>query len=114
VRDVDGFGERYRAARLLLMEYWADQIVDIADDADLDPRDRQIRTGVRQWLMSKLSPRRFGDKVQIGGDPENPLRLMHQQVSLADLTDSQINALDRFSQAMIEENGNSGVPENRR
>ena len=114
VRDVDGFGERYRAARLLLMEYWADQIVDIADDADLDPRDRQIRTGVRQWLMSKLSPRRFGDKVQIGGDPENPLRLTHQQVSLADLTDSQINALDRFSQAMIEENGNSGVPENRR
>ena len=38
VRDVDGFGDRYRAARLLLMDYWADQIVDIADDGDLDPR----------------------------------------------------------------------------
>ena len=55
MRDVDGFGERYRAARLLLMDYWADQIVDIADDGDLDPRDRQIRTGVRQWIMSKVS-----------------------------------------------------------
>src|SRR3981189_1173214 len=114
VRDVEGFAERYRAARQMLLEFWSDEIVAIADDGELDPRDRQIRTGVRQWLMSKLAPRRFGDKGQIGGDPENPLRLMHQQVSFADLTDSQINALDRFSQAMIEENGNSRVPENRR
>src|SRR3977135_918735 len=74
VRDVDGFGERYRAARLLLMEYWADQIVDIADDADLDPRDRQIRTGVRQWPMWKLLPPRFAHKGQIGGGLENPRR----------------------------------------
>ena len=84
------------------MEYWADQIVDIADDDELDPRDRQIRTAVRQWLMSKLSPRRFGDKVQIGGDPENPLRMMHQAVSLADLTDAQLDALDKFTQSLIE------------
>ena len=37
VRDVDGFGERYRAARLLLLEAWADQIIDIADETGLDP-----------------------------------------------------------------------------
>src|SRR5262249_10204087 len=65
VRDVDGFGERYRVARQFLLEYWSDEIVAIADDGELDPRDRQIRTGVRQWLMSKLAPRRYGDKVQI-------------------------------------------------
>src|ERR1700736_3878930 len=82
VRDVDGFGERYRAARLLLMDFWADQIVDIADDGTLDPRDRQIRTGVRQWIMSKVSPRQYGEKLLHAGDPENPLRIMHQQVSL--------------------------------
>src|SRR5580704_5963770 len=82
VRDVDGFGPRYRAARLLLMDYWADQIVDIADDAQLDPRDRQIRTSVRQWIMSKVS-RHYADKVQISGDPESPLQIMHHQVSLS-------------------------------
>ena len=59
VRNVDDFGKRYRAARLLLMEYWADEIVDIADDSQLDPRDRQIRTAVRQWIMSKVS-RHYG------------------------------------------------------
>ena len=45
VRDIEGFGERYRAARLLLMDYWADQIVDIADDGALDPRaSAELRT----------------------------------------------------------------------
>jgi hypothetical protein len=101
VRDVDGFGERYRAARQLLLEYWADQIVDIADDGDLDPRDRQIRTGVRQWLMSKLAPRRYGDKVQIGGDPESPLQVMHREVSMTDLSDAQLDALDRFTTSLL-------------
>jgi len=64
--------------------------------------------------MSKLHRAASATKCRLAVIPRNPLRLMHQQVSLADLTDSQINALDRFSQAMIEENGNSGVPENRR
>ena len=102
VRDVDDFGNRYRAARRMLLEYWADQIVDIADDEESDPRSRQIRTGVRQWLMSKLAPRRYGDKVQIGGDPESPLQIMHREISLEDLSDEALDALQRFTQALIQ------------
>ena len=102
VRDVDGFGERYRAARSLLVEYWADQILDIADEPDLDPRDRQIRVHTRQWLMSKLSPRRFGNKLELSGDPEQPLQIMHKQISLDSLTDQQLEVLDRFCQWLIE------------
>jgi hypothetical protein len=101
VRNVDGFGDRYRAARLLLMDYWADEIVDIADDSELDPRDRQIRTSVRQWIMSKVS-RHYGDKVQIGGDPESPLQIMHREISLEDLSDEALDALQRFTQALIQ------------
>ena len=101
VRDVDGFGQRYREARQFLLEFWADQILDIADDEESDPRSRQIRTGVRQWLMSKLAPRRYGDKVQIGGDPESPLQLMHRQVSLSELTDAQLDTLDKFTQSLL-------------
>jgi hypothetical protein len=100
VRDIDGFGQRYRAARLMLMEFWADEIVDIADDAQLDPRDRQIRTSVRQWIMSKVS-RHYADKVQIGGDPESPRQVMHREVSLSDLSDTQLGALQRFTQSLL-------------
>ena len=102
VRDVDGFGERYRAARLLLMDYWADQIVDIADDGDLDPRDRQIRTGFRQWIMSKVS-RGYGERLVHSGDPESPVRVVHQQLLLADLTGEQLEALDRFTALIVDQ-----------
>ena len=78
VRNVDGFGDRYRAARLLLMDYWADEIVDLADDGELEPRVRRIRTSVRQWIMSKVS-RHYGHKVQIAGDPDSPLQIMHRE-----------------------------------
>jgi hypothetical protein len=102
VRDVDDFGNRYRAARQLLLEYWSDEIVAIADDGELDPRDRHIRTAVRQWLMSKLAPRRYGDKVQIAGDPESPLQIMHREISVEDLSDEALDALQRFTQALMQ------------
>jgi len=104
VRDVDGFGDRYRAARLLLMDYWCDQIVDIADDGELDPRDRQIRTGVRQWIMSKVCPRRYGERLLHAGDPENPVRVVHQQV-FTELTNEQLLALERLAKVTLDAQG---------
>ena len=104
VRDVDDFGERYRAARLLLMDYWCDQIVDIADDGELDPRDRQIRTGVRQWIMSKVCPRRYGERLLHAGDPDNPVRVVHQQV-LAELTNEQLLAVERLAKVTLDAQG---------
>src|SRR3954470_5518267 len=53
----DGFASRYRLARELQLEFWADQIVEIADASASDPRDRQVRIDTRKWLMSKLGPR---------------------------------------------------------
>ena len=102
VRDVDGFGDRYRAARLLLMDFWADQIVDIADDGERDPRDRQIRTGVRQWIMSKVS-RGYGERLVHSGDPESPVRVVYQQLLLTDLTGEQLEALDRFTALIVDQ-----------
>ena len=102
VRDHDGFGARYHAARQLLLEYWADQIVDIADQGELDPRDRQVRCDTRKWLMSKLAPRRYGDRLLHAGDPEHPMRIVHQQVSIEELSAEQLEALDRFATALIE------------
>src|SRR5215471_3078759 len=54
IRDVDGFGQRCRAARQLLIEYWADQIVAIADDEELEPRSRQ--NPYRYETMADVEP----------------------------------------------------------
>ena len=56
----DGFGARYRLARELQFEFWADQIVEIADASEADPCDPQVRIDVRKWLLSKLAARRYG------------------------------------------------------
>ena len=66
----DGFAARRGEARALQQEYWADEIVDLAD---LDPRDRQVRIDTRKWLMSKLAPRRYGDRLLHAGDLDTPI-----------------------------------------
>ena len=65
-----GFAARHREARALRLEYWADEIIDLADRGDLDPRDRQVWIDTRKWLMSKPAPRRYGDRLLHAGDPD--------------------------------------------
>ena len=99
--DRDGFGARYRLARELQLDHWADLIIDIADEGDRDPRDRQVRIEARKWVMSKLGPRRYGDRLLVAGEAENPLRVLHEQVSVERLSSDQLDSLQAFTQAML-------------
>ena len=99
--DRDGFGSRYRLARELQLDHWADLIIDIADEPDRDPRDRQVRIEARKWVMSKLGPRRYGDRLLVAGEAENPLRVLHEQVSVERLSSDQLDSLQAFTQAML-------------
>lgn len=94
LNDLDGFSARYTHARELCIESWADEVVEIGDNASNDWMAREgkdgedlgwtangdhisrsrLRVDSRKWLLSKLRPDKYGDKVQVGGDPDNPLR----------------------------------------
>ena len=100
--DRDGFGARYRLARELQLDHWADVIIDIADEGDRDPRDRQVRIEARKWVMSKLGPRWYGDRLLVAGEAENPLRVLHEQVSVEKLSSDQLSALQAFATAMVQ------------
>jgi hypothetical protein len=106
--DRDGFAVRFRIARDLQLDCWSDQIVDLADRDDLDPRDRQVRIDVRKWLMAKLAPKRYGERLLHASDPENPIQVLHQQVSLDSLKPEQINALEAFVNAALANSGKAG------
>ena len=56
-----------------------------ADDIIIDPdtgqqivnhnviaRDK-LRTDNRKWMLSKMFPKKYGDKLELYGDPENPI-----------------------------------------
>lgn len=89
------FSEQYARAKESQADYMADEILEIADDGTNDWYERQLRDGktetvvdsehinrsrlrvdTRKWLMSKMMPKKYGDKVQVGGDPTGaPLKM---------------------------------------
>jgi hypothetical protein len=35
--------------------------------------DKKVQIDTRKWLLSKLAPKKYGDKIEVSGDPSNPL-----------------------------------------
>ena len=97
----DGLLNQYARARERQMDHWADEIMMIADDTTLEPNDRRVRVDTRKWLMSKLAYRRYGDKLVHSGDPDNPVLVLHKKAEVAPLSPSELDALDRFTQARL-------------
>ena len=84
-----GFRERYARAMDLRCERMAEEILEISDDGSNDWMEREglivpdhenvqrsrLRVDSRKWLLGKMMPRKFGDKVtqEIAGDASAPL-----------------------------------------
>lgn len=71
------FRDQYARARDQQAASYADDIVDIAD-TEPDPQRARVRIDARKWHASKLAPKKYGDKIAIGGDEENPLTVVHE------------------------------------
>jgi hypothetical protein len=50
--------------------------------------------------MARLSPARYGDRVQLASDPENPVRHI-VDLALARLTEVELTTLERFTDARL-------------
>ena len=93
------FRELYAHARELQAMRWAEEILTISDDHTLDPHDRRIRVDSRKWLLSKVLPKVYGDKVTVAGDPNAPIQHLVGVVDLTALSDAELDALEVFAQA---------------
>ena len=91
--DVEGFAARYAHARDLGIEAMADEMFDIADDGandymtitkgdyEYNVEDKEVtnrsklRVDTRKWYLSKLAPKRYGDKLDVThkGDEDCPV-----------------------------------------
>jgi hypothetical protein len=76
--DRQDFREKYEIARMLQAEVWSHEILEIADDSagDFIINERgervvdheninraRLRVDSRKWLLSKLLPKKYGDRV---------------------------------------------------
>ena len=90
--DIDGFAARYARARADGLDALADEIQQIADTpvealiTEEGPggeivkitrkeaiEHRRLQVDARKWLLSKLAPLKYGDRLTHAGDPNAPL-----------------------------------------
>jgi len=102
IRSDQELATQYAQARVLQIESWADEVRDVAYRDDLEPNDKRVRVDALKWLLSKLKPERYGmDRLLVIGDQENPVQHLHKQVTVTDLSDEQLDALNRFTQSLM-------------
>lgn len=70
LRSHESFLEKYRRAREDQQEARADEIIEISDDVagSTDAavvNAARLRVDTRKWLMAKLLPKKYGDKVEV-------------------------------------------------
>jgi hypothetical protein len=73
--NIEGFSEQYAQARASGYELLAEEILEISDQpvgtTDIGGTDtgavqkQRLQVDTRKWLLSKMLPKKFGDKLEI-------------------------------------------------
>lgn len=110
--DADAkLAERYAHAREDLIERMANEVLELADSEVPETGDgkrdwqaiqqRKLQVDSRKWLLSKLAPKKYGDRLELAGDKENPLQVQTIDASklstdvLAQIIAAKDDAADR-------------------
>ena len=56
------FCDKYVRAREAATEDMLEEILEIADNTELDAQDKRVRIDTRKWAMGKLKPKKYGEK----------------------------------------------------
>ncbi|HDX5565774.1 TPA: DNA-binding protein [Escherichia coli] len=96
-RDVPEFSDMYIRAKEIGFEVLADEIIDIADAAENikteELRRHQLMIETRKWLLAKLQPRKYGERVTqeiVGNKEEAPVQVETSQTTVLEIID-QLN-----------------------
>ncbi|EJT9118714.1 DNA-binding protein [Escherichia coli] len=81
-RDVPEFSIMYARAKEIGFEVLADEIIDLSDAAENikaeELRRHQLMIDTRKWLLAKLQPRKYGERVTqeiVGNKEEAPVQV---------------------------------------
>ena len=97
------FSNMYAKAKEDAADTLAEEIQDIADSMPMETTDKEgntkfdpgyiqwmrLRVDARKWVAAKLKPRKYGDRVSVAGDADNPLK-----------TEIQLEAGELFQQIL--------------
>lgn len=99
VYDQSGFSAQYEKARRAQMDALAEDLLEIADEKSDDVQRARLRVDTRKWLMSKIAPKRFGDRVVTehtgpNGGPIQNQTLVIDPEKLKAMTSDELAALE--------------------
>ena len=63
LRTDEDYAKQYARAREDQAALISEETLKIADDATDDPNSRRVRIYARQWFLSKIHPKKYGDKI---------------------------------------------------
>lgn len=87
------FSDMYARAREEQADAIFDEIIEIADDGRNDWMERRgeedagwvtngeniqrakLRIDARKWMAGKLRPKKYGEKLELSGDADNPIKV---------------------------------------
>lgn len=74
------FAEQYARAREAATEDMLEDILEIADNPEIEVQDKRVRIDTRKWAMGKLNMKKYGDKqdVNIGNKDGEALKIETQ------------------------------------
>ena len=104
IRVLPEFTEQYAIAKAESADALVEDMLDIADNQVEQPllvdgippeidgkpvlvkdavsvNHARLRVDTRKWAASKLKPKKYGDKIAVGGDAENPFQLLIKEIS---------------------------------
>ena len=104
LNEHEEFMHMYEEAKRQQAELLAQEIIDIADDAEqdmeIDEEGRirvrsehiqrsRLRVDARKWVAAKLLPRKYGDKLDVTSDGEKlePTRIIIEHIKPGDHAD---------------------------
>lgn len=93
MHNVEGFAAEYASARDLGLDALADEVIEIADDEPgmlpTGAKDgaavahNRLRFDARRWYLSKLAPKRYGDRQEVA---------VSGHLALSDMTEDEMRA----------------------
>lgn len=96
VKQDTQLAEQYAHAREALIDKLADELLEIADapvgTTDMGGTDsgavakQRLQVDTRKWILSKLAPKKYGDRLELAGDAANPIAVSRVERIIIDPT----------------------------
>lgn len=76
LKEDETMAEQYARAQELRSEHIFEEIKDISDKKAknmVEVTQARLKVDSRKWMLGKMQPKKYGDRVIQSGDPDNPI-----------------------------------------